>query len=226
MKDYRQLLLANKAWSAELKEERADFFSRQVVGQKPLFLWIGCSDSRVSPEQMTMTPPGGMFIHRNVANLVDESDLNLMAVLQYAVDVLEVKHVIVCGHYACGGIKAALDGGTTGAVDRWLAGARAVHHAHAEEIDAQPTEEARINRLVECNVRDQAVKLAQTRTMREAFARGQELYIHGWAYDIRDGHILTLLEIDAETIRDDVARPDRVLLTEEERETETRVSAD
>lgn len=218
MKDYRQLLLANKAWSTELKEEKSDFFSRQAAGQKPKFLWIGCSDSRVSPEQMTMTPPGGMFIHRNVANLVDEGDLNLMAVLQYAVDVLEVKHVIVCGHYACGGIKAALTGGTTGAVDRWLSGARAVRDAHAEEIDGQPTEEAKINRLVECNVLDQALKLARTRTIRDAFARGQELYIHGWAYDLRDGHILTLLELDRETVLDEVERPDRVLLTEEERE--------
>ena len=220
MKDYRQLLLANKAWSTELKEEKSDFFSRQAAGQKPMFLWIGCSDSRVSPEQMTMTPVGGMFIHRNVANLIDESDLNLMAVLQFAVDVLEVKHVIVCGHYGCGGVKAALEGGTTGAVHQWLAGLRAVHAAHADEIAAQPNDEARVNRLVEVNVRDQAVKLAQTPTIRNAFARGQELYIHGWAYDIRDGHILTLLEIDAETVPEDVGQPDRVLLTEEEREQE------
>ena len=218
MKDYRQLLLANKAWAEELTDERSDFFTRQAAGQKPSFLWIGCSDSRVSPEQMTMTQPGGMFIHRNVANLVDESDLNLMAVLQFAVDVLEVKHIILCGHYGCGGIKAALDGGNTGAIDRWLAGVRAVHAAHAEEIDPLPSAEAKINRLVEVNVRDQAVKLAQTPTVRGAFARGQELYIHGWAYDLRDGHILTLLEIDAETVPEDVARPDRVLLTEEERE--------
>jgi carbonic anhydrase len=218
MKDYRQLLLANKAWATELKEEKMDFFTRQAAGQKPMFLWIGCSDSRVSPEQMTMTPPGGMFIHRNVANLVDESDLNLMAVLQYAVDVLQVKHVIVCGHYGCGGVKAALDGGTTGAVDHWLSGVRAVHQAHADEIDGQSGEEAKVNRLVEVNVRDQAVKLAQTQTIRNAFARRQDLYIHGWAYDIRDGHILTLLEIDGDTVPEEVGQPDRVLLTTEERE--------
>ena len=218
MKDYRQLLLANKAWAAELKDEKNDYFTRQAAGQKPSFLWIGCSDSRVSPEQMTMTMPGGMFIHRNVANLVEESDLNLMAVLQFAVDVLRVKHIILCGHYGCGGVQAALEGGTTGPLDAWLASARAVRDAHADEIDAQPNKDAKVNRLVECNVRDQAVKLAQTRTVRDAFARGQELYIHGWAYDIRDGHILTLLEIDADTVPHEVARPDRVLLTDEERE--------
>ncbi|WP_374943971.1 carbonic anhydrase [Sphingomonas sp.] len=218
MKQYKQLLLANKAWSAELTEERHDFFSRQSVGQRPEFLWIGCSDSRVSPEQMTMSPPGGMFIHRNVANLVNDDDLNLMSVLQYAVDVLGVRHVIVCGHHGCGGVKAALSGGTEGPVHAWLANARAVRDAHAEEIDAQTTEEARVNRLVECNVRDQAVKLAQTQTIRDAFARGQELWIHGWVYDIRDGLIQPLLEIDRDTVPHEVARPERVLLTTDEME--------
>ena len=108
MRRYKQLLLANKAWVAELTDENPEFFSRQTLGQRPEFLWIGCSDSRVSPEQMTMTQPGGMFIHRNIANLVNDHDLNLMSVLQYAVDVLKVKHVIVCGHHGCGGIKGAL----------------------------------------------------------------------------------------------------------------------
>jgi carbonic anhydrase len=217
MREYRQLLLANKAWAAELKDEKSDFFTRQAAGQKPTFLWIGCSDSRVSAEQLTMTPPGDMFIHRNVANLVDESDLNLMAVLQFAVDALQVKHIIVCGHHGCGGISAALKGGTTGAVDAWLAGARAVRDAHADEIDSLPSEEAKINRLVEVNVRDQAVKLAQTKTVRDAFARGQELWIHGWVYDIRDGHIQPLLEIDGDTVPEEVERPERVLLTDDER---------
>ena len=109
MRQYKQLLLANKAWSAEIIEESADFFQRQLVGQNPEFLWIGCSDSRVSPEQMTMTPPGNMFIHRNIANLVNDDDMNLMSVLQYAVDVLGVRHIIICGHYKCGGIRAAQD---------------------------------------------------------------------------------------------------------------------
>ena len=212
MKDYKQLLLANKAWSVELTDENPEFFARQTAGQKPKFLWIGCSDSRVSPEQMTMTPPGGMFLHRNIANLVNEDDLNLMSVLQYAVDVLQVRHIIVCGHYGCGGVAAALNGGTSGPVDRWLQNARDVHHAHAEEIDAQPTPEAKANRLVEVNVRDQLVRLARTETVQNAFAQHRELWLHGWVYDLRDGHIKPMMEIDAETVLDDVPKPEPVLV--------------
>ncbi len=212
MRQYKQLLLANKAWATELTEERADFFSRQTAGQKPNFLWIGCSDSRVSPEQMTMTPPGGMFIHRNVANLVNHDDLNLMSVLQYAVDVLQIRHIIVCGHHSCGGIKAALSGGTEGPIDHWLANARAVREAHADEIGAQVSEEEQINRFVEVNVRDQLVHLARTRTVQDAFARNQPLFLHGWVYDIRDGHIKPMMEIDATTVLDQVGRPESVLM--------------
>ena len=212
MRHYKQLLLANKAWASELVEENPDFFSRQAAGQKPDFLWIGCSDSRVSPEQMTMTPPGGMFIHRNVANLVNEDDLNLMSVLQYATEVLKIRHIIVCGHYACGGLQATLSGGTEGAVDGWLANARAVLHAHEEEVRGQADDETRVNRLVEVNVRDQLVKLARTSLIQAAWARQQEVFLHGWVYDIRDGHIKPLLEIDATTNLDTVARPDKVLM--------------
>ena len=212
MKDYKQLLLANRAWSVELTDENPDFFARQTAGQKPKFLWIGCSDSRVSPEQMTMTPPGGMFLHRNIANLVNEDDLNLMSVLQYAVDVLQVRHIIVCGHYGCGGIAAALNGGTTGPVDRWLQNARDVHAAHADEIAAQSTPEAKANRLVEVNVRDQLVRLARTDTIQRAFAERRELWLHGWVYDLRDGHIKPMMEIDAETVLDEVPKPEPVLV--------------
>lgn len=212
MKDYRQLLLSNRAWAAELTEESPTFFSRHVAGQKPDFLWIGCSDSRVSPEQMTQTQPGGMFIHRNIANLVDPDDLNLMSVLQYAVDVLQVPHVIVCGHYGCGGLVATLKGGTEGPVDRWLEGARAVHRNHADEIDGCADDDARINRFVEVNVRDQLVRLAATATIQNAFARGQDVALHGWVYDLRDGLIKPLMEIDRETVLDDVGRPERVLV--------------
>lgn len=211
MKDYRQLLLANRAWAAELTEERADFFERQMAGQKPQFLWIGCSDSRVSPEQMTITQPGGMFIHRNVANLVDENDLNLMAVLQYAVTVLQVKHLIVCGHYGCGGVMAALKGGTEGPVDTWLANARAVYREHRDEIDGLPDDTAKANRLVECNVRDQLIHLARTEIVQDAFARHQTLYLHGWVYGMHDGLIRPLLEIDSETVLDQVERPEPAL---------------
>ena len=212
MRDSRQLLLANKAWAAELVEEDASFFSRQAAGQKPKFLWIGCSDSRVSPEQMTQSPPGGMFIHRNVANLVDPADMNLMSVLQYAVDVLGVENIVVCGHHGCGGIKATLTGGVTGPVDRWLDTARAVLDGHRDEVEAQPAGEARVNRLVECNVRDQIETLARTDTVQGAFARGQTLTLHGWVYDIRDGLLKPLMTIDRETDLDAIDRPHKVLL--------------
>ncbi|NML04614.1 carbonic anhydrase [Sphingomonas sp. G-3-2-10] len=212
MKDYRQLLLANRAWADEHTAERADFFERQVQGQKPQFLWIGCSDSRVAPEQMTMTPPGGMFIHRNVANLVHEDDVNLLSVVQYAVTVLKVRHVIICGHYGCGGVRAALDGGTSGPVHDWLENARTVYCDHAHEVDAMGDADARANRLVELNVRDQLVRLAQLETIRQAFAEGQELFLHGWVYDMRDGLIKPLMEIDRETVLEEVGRPERVLV--------------
>ncbi|ODP37554.1 carbonic anhydrase [Sphingomonas turrisvirgatae] len=213
MKDYRQLLLANRAWAEEHKEGRADFFARQIQGQKPSFLWIGCSDSRVSPEQMTMSPPGGMFIHRNVANLVNEEDANLMAVLQYAVTVLKVKHLIICGHYGCGGVRAALTSATSdGPVHDWLENARTVYRDHQHEVDAQGDEDARANRLVEVNVRDQLVRLARTEIVRTAFAERQELYLHGWVYDMRDGLIKPLLEVNSGTVLDDLGAPERVLL--------------
>lgn len=212
MKEHKQILLSNKAWATELLEEDPDYFSRQVGGQRPKFLWIGCSDSRVSPEQMTQTQPGGMFIHRNIANLVHADDLNLLSVLQFAVDVLEVPNIVLCGHHGCGGIIGALKGGVTGSVDRWLDAARDVHRAHADEIDGQPDEETRVNRLVEVNVRDQLLNLARTETVQAAFARGQELTLYGWVYDIRDGLLKPLMEVDRDTPLDDVGRPDRVLL--------------
>lgn len=139
-----------------------------------------------------------------------------MSVLQYGVDVLGVANIVVCGHYGCGGIKATLDGGTTGAVDRWLDAARAVLADHHGEIDAQEPGEARVNRLVECNVRDQLVNLARLDTVQAAFARGQELTLHGWVYDIRDGLLRRLMRIDAGTELGEVERPEKVLLTTDE----------
>ena len=213
MRSYKQLLLANRAWAIELLDEKSDFFERQSHGQKPEFLWIGCSDSRVSPEQMTMSPPGGMFLHRNIANLVRNDDLNLMSVLQYAVSVLGVKHLIVCGHYGCGGVSAALDGAPAGAVEEWLKTARDVAEDHREELDSEPTRDAKANRLVEFNVRDQLINLARTGTVQKAFADKQDLWIHGWVYDIRDGRIKPLMEIDRETMLEAVPHPRRVLLS-------------
>jgi carbonic anhydrase len=157
-----------------------------------------------------------MFLHRNIANLVNHDDLNLMSVLQYAVTVLGVKHLIVCGHYGCGGVKAALDGGTTGPVDTWLQTARDVANDHWEELGNQQTPEAKLNRFVEFNVRDQLVNLARTATVQDAFARKQDLWLHGWVYDIRDGRIKPLMEIDRDTTLEAVPHPRRVLLTDDE----------
>lgn len=211
MKVTKQILLANKAWSNELTDENPDFFTRQTAGQKPQFLWIGCSDSRVSPEQKTQSLPGRMFIHRNIANLVQADDLNLLSVLQYAVDVLEVPNIVICGHHGCGGIRAVIEGGVSGPVDRWLENARQVRHAHADELDALPQEQ-QLDRLVEMNVRDQLLHLARTETVRAAFAAGRDLTLHGWVYDIRDGLLKPLMEIDRHTDLDAVGRPETVLI--------------
>lgn len=220
MKESKQLLLANQAWATELTDEDPAFFARMAQGQRPQFLWIGCSDSRVAPEQMTQTQPGGMFIHRNIANQVNRDDLNLMSVLQYAVDVLEVPNIIVCGHHGCGGIKATLSGGVTGAVDRWLDNARLALDAHRDEVEGQPAGEAQVNRLVEVNVHDQLVNLARTDTVQAAFAAGRNLTLHGWVYDIRDGRLRPLMKINRTTDLGDLGRPERVLLTTEELEAE------
>ncbi|MET0270052.1 MAG: carbonic anhydrase [Sphingomonas sp.] len=211
MKDYKHLILANMAWAAEQAEEDPDYFARQIGVETANFLWIGCSDSRVAPDLFTRAAPGGLFIHRNIANLVSESDGNLMSVVQFAVEVLKVGHIIVCGHYGCGGITAALEGGVTGAIHDWLEVARDVRRDHADEIAAMPDQEARVNRFVECNVRDQLVRLARTAIVQHAFAGGSELQLHGWVYDLRDGHIKPLLEVDRATNLGEVGRPDRVL---------------
>ncbi len=210
MREYKHLLLANKAWAAERLEDNPDYFARQIAGQQPEFLWIGCSDSRVAPDQLTNTESGGMFMHRNIANLVDPNDQNLMSVVQFAVEVLKVGHIIVCGHYGCGGIQAALQGGVHGHLHDWLAIARGVVDAHREELEALSPEQ-RANRLVELNVRDQLVQLANTDVVQRAFAAGQSLELHGWVYDLRDGLLKPLMEIDAKTMLGDVPKPDKVL---------------
>jgi carbonic anhydrase len=213
MHEVKQLMLHNRAWAAEQVAEDPEFFTRHVADQKPVFLWIGCSDSRVAPDQFTQAVPGGLFIHRNIANLVQPDDANLMAVIDFAIGTLEINRIVVCGHYGCGGIKAALAGQPTeGPLGRWLAHARDVYDVHAPEIDAMPAGDERVNRLVECNVRDQLLHVAATPPVRAAWAAGRDLRLHGWVYDLRDGLLKTLLEIDRDTALDTVARPDRVLV--------------
>ena len=212
MKSYKELLLSNRAWSQEMQERNAEFFAQQTIGQKPEILWIGCSDSRVSPDQMTQTKPGEIFIHRNIANVVHLDDINLMSVVQFAVDVLKVKHVVLCGHYGCGGIAATLNGGVSGPIAKWLENPADVYAAHKQDVDSAGENDDRVNRLVECNVRDQLLTLARSDTIRGAFERGQPLLLHGWVYDLRDGLIKPLLELDKDNYGRSDHPPKSVLL--------------
>ena len=211
MKTIRELLLSNRAWSQEMRERNPDYFTKQTAGQKPEVLWIGCSDSRVSPEQITQTRPGELFIHRNIANIVHPEDENFLAVLQFAVAALKVPHIVLCGHYGCGGIEAALQGGTRGPIDSWLGGARDVQDAHIAELEAIEDFTLRVNRMVELNVRDQLSRLGRLDIARRAFDSGQELTLHGWVYDLRDGILSELYEIGSREELDDITMPGKVI---------------
>ena len=175
MHEVKQLMLHNRAWAAEQVAEDPEFFTRHVGDQKPVFLWIGCSDSRVAPDQFTQAVPGGLFIHRNIANLVQPDDANLMAVIDFAIGNLEIDRIVVCGHYGCGGIKAALAGPPPGPLGEWLQHAVQVLDDHRDEIEAMPGPEAQANRLVECNVRDQLLHVANTAPVRAAWAAWREM---------------------------------------------------
>ena len=187
MKTLAHLFKNNRAWSAEVREKDPQFFERLSQQQAPRYLWIGCSDSRVPANQIVGLLPGEMFVHRNIANVVVHADLNCLAVLQFAVDVLKVEHVIVCGHYGCGGVLAALRDDRLGLVDNWLRHVQDVLGRNHAEIDALPTEEGKHRRLCELNVLEQVTNVSQTTIVRDAWARGQELSVHGWAYDLKDG---------------------------------------
>jgi carbonic anhydrase len=183
----RQLFDNNRAWAAELTRGDPQFFERLSRQQAPEYLWIGCSDSRVPANQIVGLAPGELFVHRNVANVVVHSDLNCLSVLQFAVDVLKVKHVIVCGHYGCGGVRAALEGAKLGLIDNWLRHVQDVGAKHRAQLEALANERDRCDRLCELNVVEQAVSVADTTVVRDAWRRGQELWVHGWVYDIKDG---------------------------------------
>ena len=187
MPDLNHLLTNNRDWAEEMTRQDADFFARLAEQQAPRYLWIGCSDSRVPANQITGLAPGEMFVHRNIANVVVHADLNCLSVLQYAVDVLEVDHVIVCGHYRCGGVGAALRDQRVGLVDNWLRHVQDVRWKHMAELDGLADDDTRHDRLCELNVIEQVVNVAQTTIVRDAWARGQALSVHGWIYDIRDG---------------------------------------
>jgi carbonic anhydrase len=186
---YKQLLENNKNWVAKQLEKDQHFFERLAEGQQPPLLWIGCADSRVPANEIIGAPPGEVFVHRNIANMVIHSDMSMLSVLDYAVNVLKVKHVIVCGHYGCGGVQTAMTNKHVGLIDNWIRHIKDVYRFHHEELNAIKNEKARFNRFVELNVTEQVQDLAKTSIVQEAWQRGQSLHLHGWVYDVADGLI-------------------------------------
>lgn len=187
-----QLFKNNRDWAARTVAETPGFFERLSAQQSPEFLWIGCSDSRVPANEIVGLLPGELFVHRNVANIVVHTDLNCLSVLQYAVEVLRVKHVIVCGHYGCGGVRAALNGDRFGLIDNWLRHVQDVAEQHQGALPPVGAFEVRADRLCELNVIEQARHVCQTTIVQDAWARGQSLAIHGWIYGLKDGHLRDL----------------------------------
>ena len=186
------LLANNRAWAARITSERPDFFRLLSAQQSPDFLWIGCSDSRVPANEIVGLMPGELFVHRNVANVVVHTDLNCLSVLQFAVDVLQVEHVIVCGHYGCGGVQAALEGARLGLIDNWLRHVQDVRERHETWLARLPDPAARAARLCELNVIEQVRHVCETTVMQEAWTRGQRVAVHGWIYGLRDGQLRDL----------------------------------
>ena len=187
MRTLPQLFENNRKWASSIRASSPDFFSRLVAQQSPEYLWIGCSDSRVPANEIVGLLPGDLFVHRNIANLVIHSDFNCLSVLQYAVDILKIKHVIVCGHYGCGGIKAAMSNHPHGLVDNWLRHIRDIYYRQQAKLDSIADESERLRRLCELNIVEQVINVGNTTIAQDAWARGQSLAIHGWLYDIADG---------------------------------------
>ena len=177
----------NVRWAAAKRHEDPEYFNRLSALQKPEYIWIGCSDSRVPANVITGLEPGEVFVHRNVANLVHRGDLNLLSVLEFAVETLEVKHIIVCGHYGCGGIRAAMDGHRHGIIDHWLQPVRDVADQHADELAGIPDPEMQLNQLCELTIKAQVESLSRTPILRSAWKRGNSLAIHGWVFGLKDG---------------------------------------
>ena len=196
MEAYKRLLLNNQAWVKDKLAVRPDFFERTSETQKPEFLWIGCSDSRVPAEDITGVEPGELFVHRNVANMVVHTDFNMLSVVQYAVEVLKVQHIIVCGHYGCGGIKTALSRQHLGLINKWLRHVKDIYRFHATELDAIPDDEARYERLIELNVFEQVHHLAELSFVQLAWKQERRPTLHGWIYDIHTGHLKQIAKID------------------------------
>ncbi|MEY2764312.1 MAG: hypothetical protein RLZZ205_736 [Bacteroidota bacterium] len=204
MDSISKLLLENAAWAKEKVELDPEYFSRLSQIQTPEFLWIGCSDSRVPANEITGTEPGEIFVHRNVANLVVHTDLNLLSVLMYAVDVLQVKHIIVCGHYGCGGVKASLTNESFGMINKWLRNIKDVYRFHEDEFKLLESEEDKVNLLVELNVKEQVLNLAKTSIVQSAWKKRNGPTIHGWVYGLNDGKLKPLCAMDHHSQLDDI----------------------
>jgi carbonic anhydrase len=186
---YNQLLDNNKEWVAQNLERDPQFFERLSNGQQPPLLWIGCADSRVPANEIIGAMPGEVFVHRNIANMVLHTDMSMLSVLDYAVNVLKVKHIIVCGHYGCGGVKAAMGNQHIGLIDNWIRHIKDVYRFHQDELNSIKDEKQRFDRFIEVNVMEQVLDLAKTSIVQAAWESKQELQIHGWVYDIKDGLI-------------------------------------
>lgn len=200
-KSYQKLLSNNKKWVEMQLQVDPSYFENLAKGQTPEYLWIGCSDSRVPANEVTGTRPGEIFVHRNIANMVVHSDMNMLSVLSYAVEVLKVKHVIVCGHYGCGGVLAAMGNKQYGLIDNWLRHIKDVYRLHYEELDAIEDATLRGRRFVEVNVKEQVLDLGKTSIVQNAWKNGQPLHLHGWVYDINDG-IIKDLEVTLKSVAD------------------------
>jgi carbonic anhydrase len=191
-KETDQLFEANRKWAERMRADDPQFFERLATLQSPEYLWIGCSDSRVPANQIVGLIPGEVFVHRNVANVVVQTDLNCLSVMQYAVDVLKVKHILVVGHYGCGGVRAALHDMRFGLIDNWLRNVQDVRNKHRGLLDAVAEGEMQEDRLCELNVIEQAMNVCETTVIREAWARGQQIRVHGWIYGLKDGLVRNL----------------------------------
>lgn len=210
MKLYKSLLDGNKEWVRERLEQDPLYFDRLSKGQSPQFLWIGCSDSRVPANEITRTYPGDIFVHRNIANMVVHSDMNMLSVLDYAVNILKVKHVIVCGHYGCGGVKAAMQNEQFGLVDNWLRFIKDVYRMHSQELDSIKDEEKKFDRFVELNVIEQVFDLTKTTIIQNAWRERNEPVVHGWVYSLKTGLIKDLnVSFDSSAKLPSIFRVDR-----------------
>ncbi|OIQ20086.1 MAG: carbonic anhydrase [Flavobacterium sp. MedPE-SWcel] len=189
---YKKIIENNKVWSETKLAKDAEYFKKLAEGQQPPLLWIGCSDSRVPANEIIGAQPGEVFVHRNIANMVVHSDMNMLSVLDYAVNVLKVKHVIVCGHYGCGGVKGAMGNQSIGIIDNWIRHIKDVYRHHRTYLDSIVDEDKRFDAFVEINVKEQVFDLAKTSIVQSAWKGGQELYLHGWVYGLGDGIVKDL----------------------------------